>query len=101
MAAFELVVAIGQRGEKHEGIFEKRGASAISRSSSSKPDISGMLMSDSTRSGMILRIAASPSRPSWATSDRIAAVDQFLGDQRRGLAVVLDAKNLLWVCFGS
>jgi hypothetical protein len=45
-------------------LLRKRGASAVNRSRSSKPDITGMLMSESTRSGIVVRIAAKPSRPS-------------------------------------
>jgi hypothetical protein len=41
-----------------------RTATSVSRSSSSKPDMTGMLISDKTRSGRNLRIAAKPSRPS-------------------------------------
>ena len=64
LAALELVVRSVSAVRNTNGIFAKRGASAVSLSSNSKPDSTGMLISDSTRSGMALRMAARPSRPS-------------------------------------
>ena len=52
-----------------------------------------MLMSDSTRSGMVFRIAAKAVATVMGDVDFITALGQFLGDQGRGLAIVFDAEN--------
>ena len=78
-----------------KGICPRWGASAFGRSSTSKPDMMGMLISHNSRSGMTLRIATKPSYPSCANDHIEAAIGKLLSDQSRNFAVVIGAKNFL------
>ena len=75
-------------------MLSKRGAAPTSRSSRSKPDSTGMVISTSAISGCWVRMAWKPLLAVEGHADPEAAIDKLLGDQTRGFTVVVDAEHM-------